>query len=82
MMEKVALSSKEQKRLHVLNEVLAGHTTGKIVTEVVGLPLRHTRRLIAACRRKAASALAHGHRGRSPVNRFREESWETLLDTD
>jgi transposase len=70
MMEKVTVNNKEQKRLLVLNEKLAGRMTGKIAAEMLGLSLRHTRRLMAAYRLSGAPALAHGNRGRTPVNRL------------
>ena len=67
MKEKVTLNVKEQKRLLVLNEILAGRMTGLEAAEVLGLSLRHTRRLIAAYRKEGAAVLAHGNRGkRSP----------------
>jgi transposase len=69
-MEKVTLNNKEQKRLIVLNEVLLGRVTGQEAAEMLGISLRHTRRLLAAYRRQGASALAHGNRGRSPVNKL------------
>jgi hypothetical protein len=46
-MEKVTLNNKEQKRLLVLNEVLAGRMTGQEAADMLGLSLRHTRRMIA-----------------------------------
>jgi hypothetical protein len=52
MKEKVTLNVKEQKRLMVLNEILAGRLTGQEAAEVLGLSLRHTRRLIAAYRQE------------------------------
>jgi transposase len=67
MKEKVTLNVKEQKRLLVLNEILAGRMTGQEAAEMLGLSLRHTRRLIAAYRKEGAAVLAHGNRGkRSP----------------
>lgn len=36
-MDKVTLNDKEQKRLMVLNEVLAGRLTGLAATELLGL---------------------------------------------
>jgi len=69
-MEKVTLNNKEQKRLIVLNEVLAGRMTGPEAAEMLGVTLRHTRRLLAAYRREGAAALAHGNRGRPPVNKL------------
>ncbi len=69
-MEKVTLNKREQKRLIVFNEVLAGRMTGQEAAEMVGVTLRHTRRLLAAYRQGGAEALAHGNRGRSPVNKL------------
>jgi len=68
-MDKVTLNHKEQKRLMVLNEVLAGRLTGQEAAEVLGLSLRQTRRLLAAYRQAGAQGLAHGNRGREPVNK-------------
>jgi transposase len=69
-MEKVTLNNKEQKRLIVMNEVLAGRLTGPEAAEMLGVSLRHARRLLAAYRREGAVALAHGNRGRSPANKL------------
>ena len=60
-MEKVTLNNREQKRLLVLNEVLAGRTTGKEGTEMISLSLCHTRRLLAVYRRTGAAGLAQGN---------------------
>jgi transposase len=70
MKKEVTLNSKEQKRLLVMNELLAGRLTGQEASEVLGVTLRHTRRLLAAYRREGALALAHGNRGRKPVNKL------------
>ena len=40
--------------------------TGREAVEVLGLSLRHVRRLLAAYRKEGAAALAHGNRGRKP----------------
>ncbi len=64
MNEKVTLNVKEQKRLLVLNEILAGRMTGQEAAEVLGLSLRHTRRIIAAYRKEGAAVQAHGNRGK------------------
>lgn len=56
MKEEVTLNLKEQKRLLVLNELLAGRMTGQEAAEVLGLSLRHTRRLIAAYRREGGQS--------------------------
>ncbi|MCW5862657.1 MAG: helix-turn-helix domain containing protein [Anaerolineae bacterium] len=78
-MDKVTLSDKEQKRLMVLNEVLAGRLTGSAAAELLGLSLRQTRRLMAGYRRAGAVGLAHGNRGRSPVNKVSAEVAEAVV---
>jgi len=42
----------------VLNQVEMGKMTGREAIEVLGLSLRHVRRLIAAYRKEGAAALA------------------------
>jgi len=78
-MEKVTLNNKEQKRLLVLNEVLAGRMTGQDAAEMLGISLRHTRRLIAGYRQSGAAALAHGNRGRPPANKLDDEVAEEIV---
>ena len=68
-MKEVILNIKEQKRLLVLNEILAGRIAGQEAAEVLGLSLRHTRRLIAAYRQEGAAVLAHGNRGKQSHRR-------------
>jgi len=60
------LNKKEQRRLVVLNEVEKGKMIGREAGEVLGLSLRHVRRILAAYRKEGAAALAHGNRGRKP----------------
>ena len=64
----VTLNKREQKRLMVLNQVEKGKTRGGEAAVVLGVSLRHVRRLLAAYRREGARALAHGNRGRKPPN--------------
>jgi transposase len=78
-MKKVTLNSKEQKRLLVFNEVLAGRMTGKEAAEMLGITLRHTRRLLARYRLHGARGLAHGNRGREPANKLDEEVEAEIL---
>ena len=52
----------------VLNGVEVGRLTGREAAEVLGLSLRHVRRILAAYRKEGAAALAHGNRGRKPHN--------------
>ena len=46
MKEMVTLNRKEQRRLVVLNQVEVGRMTGREASEVLGLSLRHVRRLL------------------------------------
>ena len=64
MEERVTLNKKEQKRLLVFNQVEMGRMVGREAAEVLGLSLRHLRRLLVAYRKEGAAALAHGNRGR------------------
>jgi transposase len=79
MAQEVTLNGKEQKRLMVLNEVLAGRLTGPEAAEVLGVTVRHVRRLLAAYRRQGAAALAHGNRGRPPANKLDEATRGQIL---
>ncbi len=68
--ETITLTKEEQRRLMVLTEVRAGRLLARQAAQVLGLSLRHCRRLLAHFRRRGAAALAHGNRGRPPHNRF------------
>jgi transposase len=78
-MKEVTLNGKEQKRLIVLNEVVAGRLTGLEAAELLGLSERHTRRLLAGYRREGAAALAHGNQGREPANKLDEAVEEAIV---
>ena len=56
----------------VLNQVDRDGMTGREASEVLGLSLRHVRRLLSAYRKEGAQALAHGNRGRKPYNALDE----------
>jgi transposase len=79
MKEKVTLNIKEQKRALVLNEFLEGRMTGQEAAEVLGLSLRHTRRLIAAYRKEGVAVLAHGNRGKRSHRRIPETVEEEIV---
>lgn len=78
-MKKVTLSAKEQKRLLVFNEVVAGRMTGKEAAEMLRISLRHTRRLLARYRLHGAAGLVHGNRGREPTNMLDEKVEAEIL---
>ena len=62
------MTQKEQTRLQILNNLLAGYMTMEQAATLMGLSTRHTRRILTAYRKDGAAALAHGNRGRRPAN--------------
>ena len=76
----VTLNRKEQKRLMVISGVDRGEVGGREGAEVLGISLRHFRRMIAGYRAKGARALAHGNRGRRPVNATGDEVRRRVID--
>jgi Integrase core domain. len=80
MKERVTLNKKEQSRLIVLNGVEVGKVTVREASEVLGLSLRHVKRILAAYRKEGAAALAHGNRGRKPHNALDDGSKRKVLE--
>ena len=64
----VTLSSKEQRRLMILNQVGSGLLSSEQAAGVLGISERQLRRLRRAYAEKGAAALSHGNRGRPPAN--------------
>jgi transposase len=64
MSPEVTLTVREQKRLFVITEVLAGRWTAAEAAAKLELSLRQMRRLLAAYRRDGPAGLVHGNRGR------------------
>jgi transposase len=67
-MKGLTLTNKEQNRLSIMNGVLQRQWAVSEAAEILGLSERHTWRLLAAYRKEGAAALAHGNRGRPPIN--------------
>ena len=76
----MTLNKKEQRRLMVLNGVEVGKVTVREASEVLGLSLRHVRRILAAYRKEGAVALAHGNRGRMPHNVLDDDLKRRVLE--
>ncbi len=76
----MTLSKKEASRVNVLNEIEKGVITGKQAATVMGMSLRHTRRLLAAYRKEGIAALPHGNRGRKPPNAKEEELRQQVIE--
>ena len=72
-MEGLTLTTREQRRIQVLNGVTVGEVTVGVAAGLMGVSERHAWRLLAAYRKEGASAIAHGNRGRKP---------STTTDTD
>ena len=64
----VTLNVKEQKRVLVISKVERGEMAGGEAAAVLGVSLRHYRRLAARYRSVGVAGLAHGNRGRRPAN--------------
>ena len=72
MKEEVTLNRKEQNRLVVMNQIEGRKLTVDKAATLLELSPRHVWRILTAYRKEGASALAHGNRGRKPIN-FIEE---------
>lgn len=68
MGETITLNKREQKRVLVLNQVIAGQIAAEGAAELLGLSERQVWRILAAYRKEGAASLVHGNRGRKPVN--------------
>ena len=67
-MKGLMLAQQEQGRLKIPNKVLEGTLDVGQASRVLGVSERHTWRILAAYKENGAAALAHGNRGRHPVN--------------
>jgi len=70
--ETITLNQEEQRRVMVLTAIREGRVRARQAAQLLGVSLRHCRRLLAAYRRAGPAALAHGNRGRPPHNRLPE----------
>jgi transposase len=73
MKETITLNTQEQKRVMVLPRLLVGQLTAAEAAVLLSLSERQVRRLCAAYRKEGAAALAHGNRGRKPVQAISQE---------
>jgi len=70
--ETMTLTQKEQHRVHLLTRVQHGALQAGAAAQLLGLSLRHLRRLLARLRQQGLAALAHGNRGRPSARRLPE----------
>ena len=64
--DRIELGRPEQRRLLVLNQLLAGDLVNGQAAELLGLSIRQLQRLRGAYAARGAAALIHGNRGRVP----------------
>jgi len=73
------LSTKEQRRLAVLQQLDAGKLSTGDAARLLRISRRQLRRLRAVYQESGAAALVHGNRGRRPVNAIDPASAERVL---
>ena len=82
MKETITLNTQEQKRVMVLPRLLVGQLTAAEAAVLLSLSERQVRRLYAAYRKEGAAALAHGNRGRKPVQTISEEVQHQVIQLE
>ena len=80
MKEEVTLNRKEQTRLVVMNQIEGKKLTVDKAAGLLELSPRHVWRILTAYRKEGASALAHGNRGRKPVNTIEKELRQQVVE--
>jgi transposase len=79
MSQEVTLTVREQKRLYVITEVLAGRWNARQAATKLEISLRQFRRLLAAYRRDGPASLAHGNRARPSPRRLPQAIREQVM---
>jgi transposase len=80
MKEEVTLNRKEQNRVILLNQIEAKRLTVDKAAMLLEVTPRHIWRILSAYRKEGASALAHGNRGRKPVNSIEEGLRQQVIE--
>lgn len=62
------MNPREQQRVMVLNQLERHEVTGAEAAELIGVTVRHVRRLLARYRNDGVAAMVHGNRGRQPIH--------------
>jgi transposase len=79
MKDRVTLTTREQKRVLVLQRMERGEMTAAEAATVLAVSVRQVRRLLAAYRQQGVAALAHGNRGRTPGHTIRPQIRQQVL---
>ncbi len=73
MRETITLNTQEQKRVMVLNRILAGQLSAAEAACELSLSPRQMQRILAAYRKEGVAAVVHGNRDRKPKHTIGEE---------
>jgi transposase len=73
MRETVTLNTHEQKRVMILNRILAGQLSVAEAAALLNRSHRQVQRILAAYRKEGAAAVVHGNRDRKPKQSIRDE---------
>jgi transposase len=79
MQEQISLSTREVRRLQVLDQVILGTVTLKAAAGLMGVCYRQAKRLLARLRQAGPKGLAHRQRGRSASNALGPEVRDRVL---
>ena len=79
MKETLTLNTQEQKRVLVLNRILAGQLSTVEAAILLNLSHRQVQRMLAAYRKEGAAAVIHGNRGRKPTHRIEDEVRQQVI---
>jgi transposase len=78
--EAITLDGRAQRRLYVLNHVLASELTAPEAAAFLNLSVRTVRRLLSRYRAEGAAAVVHGNAGRVPSNRIDDATRARLVE--
>lgn len=79
MKETLTLNTQEQKRVLVLNRILAGQLSTAEAAVLLNLSHRQVQRILAAYRKEGVAAVVHGNRGRKPTHRIGDEVRQQVI---
>ncbi len=79
VMENVTVNKQEQQRGLVIADVDRGALSVGEGAALLGQSGRHVRRLLTAYRQRGVAALAHGNRGRVPINAVDEKTRQAVV---
>lgn len=80
MRDETYLSTKEARRVHVLERVLASRMTIREAASCLGLSERQVKRLKEGFKRDGAAFLAHKNRGRKPQHAFSDDTRQFIIE--